>query len=829
MANPRFLLPQAVSGDTPWISLLAGAAMDIANSVAIDASGNTYIAGIKYATGNTASTADGIVAKFNSSGTCLWQKSIETASVYDIANSIVIDSSGNVYVAGQSALDTTAYTFIFKFNPTNGAIIWQRKYDTGLKTDGGVSIAINSVNELYVLSAITSTYNYGVILKYNVNGTLLNQYQLSTPSNHLDVKTIKIDVNKDIYVGASVSTTTGKIIKISYTTGLISWGVGFYHGAGFILKDVCASLNGNIYVIAAIATQSYLAKIDSSNGSILWKKNVPLGGNSGAVDISGDIYLCGGSGLSSISSLGVFKWANTLGTNSYNYSSIAVNSSFMLFVTGTTSFPTTASSDIISAKLPADGTIPLTGSYLVGSSTIAYTAETAITLSDNTTVSEGIDPSTALSELNPNFFAISYTTTGGSVSSQTIDIALTPTGVVVAGKGTSSSGLSTMFAVSVTSAGVMSDIKYSVTARTDTEGRGVACAPNGTVFLAGKGGGASAADAAVIRTSSAVMSISGTGLDTATAVVYNPATTGVYAMGFITAFAALFITSAPASLGSRNWTTYLARSGGGLIAKKLYVDSGNNPIAFITPSNLVNAIIKFSTAGAITWQLQSSNITCICPIPNTTNILVGFSGIAKAGTNSTFAVLAKLNSSGTIILSKYIYINTSTSSSISSICVNPTSGNIFIVINGGHVLTLDSSFTILRKVGIDAGDIVCDSSNNLYTAKVGTVSGIQQVKIIKYPQTGAGISGTFSDTTGGLTTTVVAFTNDYVTLDADVTAYIAAGTFTTTTTTSTWGAMSMLTDSTVLVSKTAPFGSLDAAGSLASNTTSLTPSSKTLV
>jgi len=77
---------------------------DYANGVATDSSGNVYVAGVTYGglDWNTSAGANDLfVVKYNSNGTKEWTKQLGSASS-DYANGVATDSSGNVYVTGDT-------------------------------------------------------------------------------------------------------------------------------------------------------------------------------------------------------------------------------------------------------------------------------------------------------------------------------------------------------------------------------------------------------------------------------------------------------------------------------------------------------------------------------------------------------------------------------------------------------------------------------------------------------------------------------------------------------------------------------------------------------
>ena len=92
------------NGTKQWTKQLGTSSTDLANGVATDSSGNFYVSGFTYVVldGNTsAGNCDLFVVKYNSSGTKQWTKQLGT-SITDLANGVVTDSSGNVYVTGDT-------------------------------------------------------------------------------------------------------------------------------------------------------------------------------------------------------------------------------------------------------------------------------------------------------------------------------------------------------------------------------------------------------------------------------------------------------------------------------------------------------------------------------------------------------------------------------------------------------------------------------------------------------------------------------------------------------------------------------------------------------
>ncbi len=92
------------SGNELWTMQFGTSYYDYAQSVAVDASGNVYVAGLTSGAlpGQTSSGGgDAFVRKYNGSGSELWTMQFGT-STYDEAYDVAVDTFDNVYVAGQT-------------------------------------------------------------------------------------------------------------------------------------------------------------------------------------------------------------------------------------------------------------------------------------------------------------------------------------------------------------------------------------------------------------------------------------------------------------------------------------------------------------------------------------------------------------------------------------------------------------------------------------------------------------------------------------------------------------------------------------------------------
>lgn len=143
------------------------------NGVAVANSGNIYCVGSWTASGG--SQVGGVLVKFDSSGNLLWAKQWQGSSGYgwDTAreNSIVIDSSENIYING---VNSATYMTTAKFD-SSGNNLWTRQFQYGggaFATAGYLALDLSNNLYIYVTGGFFSDYEFAKVYKYNSSGVL---------------------------------------------------------------------------------------------------------------------------------------------------------------------------------------------------------------------------------------------------------------------------------------------------------------------------------------------------------------------------------------------------------------------------------------------------------------------------------------------------------------------------------------------------------------------------------------------------------------------------------------------------------------------------------
>lgn len=159
------------SGTETWAQYISGAVTEDGLSVIVDTSGNVYVTGITYQTGVN---YDVLLAKFNSSGTFQWAKSAGGTG-NDFGNSLALDSSGNIYVLGYAA-NSPDIMLLLKYD-SSGSIVWQRSISGAGALSGmvGTGIRIDSAGDMCIVGRANSSAD-AILIKLPSDGTLTGTY-----------------------------------------------------------------------------------------------------------------------------------------------------------------------------------------------------------------------------------------------------------------------------------------------------------------------------------------------------------------------------------------------------------------------------------------------------------------------------------------------------------------------------------------------------------------------------------------------------------------------------------------------------------------------------
>jgi hypothetical protein len=195
------------SGAIQWQRTLGGTSTEYGFGIAVDGSGNVYITGFTDLAGNRSV----LIAKYDTSGTIQWQRTLDGAGT-DQGFGIAVDGSGNVYVTGHTySSGAGSNDFLIAKYDTSGTIQWQRTLG-GANTDYGYGIAVDGSGNVYI-TGITASSGAGgfdvLIAKYDTSGTIQWQRTLGGAGNDIG-NDIVVDGSGNLYItGYTASSGAG--------------------------------------------------------------------------------------------------------------------------------------------------------------------------------------------------------------------------------------------------------------------------------------------------------------------------------------------------------------------------------------------------------------------------------------------------------------------------------------------------------------------------------------------------------------------------------------------------------------------------------------------
>ena len=231
-------LAATTGGTHLWSKGLGSTGEERGYSIAVDGSGNVFVAGyfagaVNFGGGllTSAGVADIFVAKYSgATGSHLWSKRFGGTSI-DIVQGVAVDGSGNVFLNGYFASSTITFggstltnagsndIFLVKLSG-NGAHIWSRRFgSTGDDIDYGVAVAPNG--DVYITGSFNGTVDFGGLPLTSAGGS------------------------NDIFVA-----------KYSGTTSTHIWSKNFGGTSSDVGQAVATDSSGNVFVTGFYASAS---------------------------------------------------------------------------------------------------------------------------------------------------------------------------------------------------------------------------------------------------------------------------------------------------------------------------------------------------------------------------------------------------------------------------------------------------------------------------------------------------------------------------------------------------------------------------------------------
>lgn len=310
----KYRRDQALTIDPALVysSYLGGSGGDIAYGIAVDSSGEAYVAGVtgsvnfpvKAASQPTlAGVTNAFVAKLNASGSGLIYSTFVGGSNADAAAAIAIDSSGDAYITGntssanfpvtpgvfQSTYGGSTDAFVAEIAPTGSKLVYAA-YLGGSAADFGQGIALSSSGNAYVTGS-TQSFDFPIVnpLQQGNDGcTTVNMVETCNAAAFVaEVDTTASALVYSTYLGGS-GNNSGQAIAIdaggnAYITGSTS-------SSDFPVSSALQSQSGG-------GSDAFLTELNASGSALVF--STYLGGSQNdagyalVLDASGNIYVSG--------------------------------------------------------------------------------------------------------------------------------------------------------------------------------------------------------------------------------------------------------------------------------------------------------------------------------------------------------------------------------------------------------------------------------------------------------------------------------------------------------------------------------------------------------
>lgn len=176
------------SGTQQWAATWnnTGGTQEIANSVSVDASGNVYVSGRTSNNGG-----DIFVRKYNSSGSVSWGITYNSSGSQDDSPQYMTYNSSYVYVTSIRTISASNHDAVLqKIDASNGNISWTSAWDGGIANDIDETywLDLDGQGSIYTVGTNQTSSNYdALILKYNSSGTLQCANTWNSSNNYDDV------------------------------------------------------------------------------------------------------------------------------------------------------------------------------------------------------------------------------------------------------------------------------------------------------------------------------------------------------------------------------------------------------------------------------------------------------------------------------------------------------------------------------------------------------------------------------------------------------------------------------------------------------------------
>lgn len=242
--------------------------------IAVDGLDSVHVAGRSNSAGGSG-LYDNYIAKFDKTGTLLWQRSLGSSSEESLGG-IEVDPLFNVYAAGSTNANggNGGYEIlVYKLN-SFGAIQWQFSYGSVTGDEFANAIALDTSSNIFVGGrTVSGGVTKGVVLKLSNNGALEWQRTLEFTGSNVEVLSMTTDINANTYVCGTVGTSSF-IVRYN-AVGIIDWQKIISNVTlNAIEIDNKTSTTANIIATGSYNNDFYSIRLNSSTGASIWQRSL---------------------------------------------------------------------------------------------------------------------------------------------------------------------------------------------------------------------------------------------------------------------------------------------------------------------------------------------------------------------------------------------------------------------------------------------------------------------------------------------------------------------------------------------------------------------------
>ena len=199
-----------------------GNGWDEANAVVVDGSNNVIVTGYSRVTGTNSYY---VTIKYSSDGVPLWTNRYNgPENGWDQASAVVVDSSNNVIVTGQSGGSGSSADYLTIKYSSAGVPLWTNRYNgpgNGYNSDYAYAMAVDGSNNVIVTGqsgGSGSSADY-LTIKYSSAGVPLWTNRYNGPGNDSDwASAVAVDGSNNVIVTGSSAANAGDPVNYDYAT-----------------------------------------------------------------------------------------------------------------------------------------------------------------------------------------------------------------------------------------------------------------------------------------------------------------------------------------------------------------------------------------------------------------------------------------------------------------------------------------------------------------------------------------------------------------------------------------------------------------------------------